>query len=42
MFRRRAAIEPVIGHLEKQFRMAQNYYGGNNATKINALLACAA
>ncbi len=42
MFRRRAAIEPVIGHLKKQFRMAQNYYGGNNAPKINALLACSA
>jgi transposase, IS5 family len=42
MFRRRAAIEPVIGHLKKQFRMAQNYYGGSNAPKINALLACAA
>ncbi|MEZ4906379.1 MAG: hypothetical protein R2771_01760 [Saprospiraceae bacterium] len=24
-FRRRAAIEPVIGHLKTQFRMGQNY-----------------
>jgi len=24
-FRRRAAIEPVIGHLKKDFRMEQNY-----------------
>jgi transposase, IS5 family len=40
LFRRRATIEPVIRHLKKQFRM--NYYGGNNAPKINALLACAA
>ena len=38
-FRRRAAIEPVIGHLKKEFRMAQNYLSGNNSPQINALLA---
>jgi transposase, IS5 family len=41
-FRRRAAIEPVIGHLKKQFRMEQNYLHGDKSPKINALLAAAA
>lgn len=41
-FRRRAAIEPVIGHLKQHFRMEQNYLGGDNSPKINALLAAAA
>lgn len=38
-FRRRAAIEPVIGHLKKHFRMGQNYLHGADAPKINAMLA---
>lgn len=38
-FRRRAAIEPVIGHLKSDFRMAQNYLHGRTSPKINALLA---
>ena len=38
-FRRRAAIEPVIGHLKSQFRMGQNYLSGKESPKINALLA---
>ncbi len=38
-FRRRAAIEPVIGHLKKDFRMEQNYLHGETSPKINALLA---
>jgi IS5 family transposase len=38
-FRRRAAIEPVIGHLKKEFGMGQNYLMGENSPKINALLA---
>jgi len=41
-FRRRAAIEPVIGHLKQHFRMGQNYLSGDNSPKINALLAAAA
>lgn len=41
-FRRRAAIEPVIGHLKRQFRMEQNYLHGENSPKINALLASTA
>ncbi|MEZ4906205.1 MAG: hypothetical protein R2771_00785 [Saprospiraceae bacterium] len=39
-FRRRAAIEPVIGHLKTQFRMGQNYLH-ENSSKINAMLAAA-
>lgn len=38
-FRRRAAIEPVIGHLKTDFRMAQNYYHGRSSPKINAMMA---
>jgi transposase, IS5 family len=38
-FRRRAAIEPVIGHLKKDFRMEQNYLIDSNSPKINAMLA---
>jgi IS5 family transposase len=39
---RRAAIEPVIGHLKARFRMGQNYYSGESSPKINALLAATA
>lgn len=38
-FRRRAAIEPVIGHLKTDFRMGQNYLHGSVSPKINAMLA---
>ena len=38
-FRRRAAIEPVIGHLKTDFRMGQNYLHGRNSPRINAMLA---
>jgi len=38
-FRRRAAIEPVIGHLKSDFRMGQNYLWGKESPQINALLA---
>ena len=40
-FRRRAAIEPVIGHLKTDFRMAQNYLHGKESPQINAFLAAA-
>ena len=40
-FRRRAAIEPVIGHLKTDFRMGQNYLHGSVSPKINALMAAA-
>ncbi len=38
-FRRRAAIEPVIGHLKTDFRMNQNYLWGEKSPQINAFLA---
>ena len=38
-FRRRAAIEPVIGHLKTDFRMGQNYLHGTDSPQINAFLA---
>lgn len=41
-FRTRAAIEPIIGHLKKDFRMQQNYYHHEIGVKINAFLAAAA
>lgn len=40
-FRRRAAIEPVIGHLKTDHRMGQNYLNGENSPQINAFLAAA-
>ena len=40
--RRRAAIEPIIGHLKSDFRMAQNYLWGEAGVKINALMAACA
>jgi IS5 family transposase len=39
---RRAAIEPVIGHLKKDYRMARNYLKGINGDEINVLLSAAA
>jgi IS5 family transposase len=38
-FRRRAAIEFVIGHLKNYFRMGQNYLSCSNSPQINAFLA---
>lgn len=40
-FRRRAAIEPVIGHLKTDFRMGQNYLHGSDSPQMNAFLAAA-
>ena len=39
---RRAAIEPVIGHLKKDYRLCRNYYKGIWGDNINVLLAAAA
>ena len=39
---RRAAIEPVIGHLKKDYRMGRNYLKGITGDQINVLLAAAA
>lgn len=41
-FRRRAAIEPVIGHLKSDFRMQQNFLHGEDSPQINAFLSAAA
>jgi len=40
-FKRRAAIEPVIGHLKSDNRMSKNYLKGEQGDDINAILcAC--
>ena len=41
-FGRRSAIEPVIGHLKSDFRLARNYLKGTIGDAINLLLAAAA
>ncbi len=41
-FRRRAAIEPVIGHLKKDHRMGVNYLVGEQSPIINAMLSASA
>ncbi len=41
-FRSRAGIEPVIGHLKTDFRMAQNYLLSQNSLQINAFLSATA
>ena len=41
-FRRHAAVEPIIGHLKNDFRMARNYLKGFIGDQINLLMvACA-
>ncbi|GHT17977.1 IS5 family transposase [Bacteroidia bacterium] len=40
--RARAAIEPIIGHLKTDFRMAQNYLSDEKGIQINALMAASA
>ncbi|MGB0166310.1 MAG: hypothetical protein ACPF8V_05590, partial [Luteibaculum sp.] len=39
-FRMRAGIEPIIGHLKSDHRMAQNYLVLDQSASINAFLAC--
>ena len=41
-FRRRAAIEPKIGHLKSDHRLSRNYYKGIFGDNINVMLAAAA
>lgn len=41
-FRRRAGIEPIIGHLKHDHRMIRNYLKGSIGDSINLLLAAAA
>ena len=39
--KRRAAIEPVIGHVKAEHRMGRNYFKGRNGDRANAVLAAA-
>lgn len=41
-FRRRASIEPIIGHMKSDYRMARNYLKGFAGDEINLLLAASA
>jgi IS5 family transposase len=41
-FRRRAGIEPIIGHLKQDFRLSRNYLKGTNGDMANVLLAATA
>ena len=38
-FKRRAAIEPVIGHLKEHHRMGRNYLAHASGDAVNAVLA---
>jgi IS5 family transposase len=40
-FKRRAAVEPVIGHGKNEHRMGRNYLKGRTGDAINAVLAAA-
>jgi transposase, IS5 family len=40
-FRRRAAVEPLIGHGKKEHRMGRNYLAGREGDANNAVLAAA-
>jgi transposase, IS5 family len=39
--KRRAAVEPVIGHVKAEHRMDRNYLKGREGNRINAVLAAA-
>ena len=41
-FKRRAAIEPKIGHLKADHRLSRNFYKGLKGDNINVMLAAAA
>ena len=40
-FKRRAAVEPVIGHLKDDHRMGRNHLAHTSGDAINAVLAAA-
>ncbi|ORU91342.1 MAG: hypothetical protein A6F72_01975 [Cycloclasticus sp. symbiont of Poecilosclerida sp. N] len=40
--KRRAAIEPIIGHLKSDFRLSRNLLKGQIGDKINVLMAAGA
>ena len=39
--KRRAAVEPVIGHVKAEHRMERNYLKGRDGDRANAVLAAA-
>jgi len=39
--RRRAVVEPVIGHIKAEHRMGRSYLKGRDGARINAVLAAA-
>ncbi len=41
-FKRRAAIEPKIGHLKQDHRLSRNFYKGIGGDNNNVMLAAAA
>jgi len=41
-FKRRAGIEPKIGHLKHDHRLSRNFYAGIKGDNINVMLAAAA
>jgi len=41
VMKRRAAVEPVIGHVKAEHRMDRNYLKGRDGDRINAVLAAA-
>lgn len=41
-FRRRAAIEPTIGHLKSNYRLKRNFYKGIIGDELNVILSAAA
>ena len=41
LMKRRAAVEPVIGHIKNEHRMARNYLAHTTGDAINAVLAAA-
>lgn len=42
LFRKRAGIEPTIGHLKSDHRLGRNFYKGVTGDSVNVLLAAAA
>ena len=42
LFRKRAGVEPVIGHCKSAHRSGRNFYKGLQGDSINVMLACAA
>ena len=39
--KRRAAVEPVIGHLKAEHRIGRNYFNGRDGDRVNVVLAAA-